>query len=171
LLLILSASLLLLTAACGTTDDDAKEKTSSEDKASDTEKDDDTTTTEPDGGEDEDGEDGGGGDGSNEDFCAALGELESLFDGLEDDDYQGFIDRIKEAEGALNSYVDGLPDDLKDEGETLVDTMNSLAEELDAIKDDPDAAAKAQAAFEKLDTPELDAASDATTEYEETTCG
>jgi hypothetical protein len=161
LLIILSASLLLFGAACGTTDDDAKTKTSTEDKASDDTATDDTVDDEGDKK----------GDGSNDEFCGAVVELEALFEGLDDTDYQGFVDAIKDAEGTFETYVEGLPDDLKDEGEMLVEAVRTLAEDFDALEGDPDAEAKAEAASEKLNTPELDAAGDATTEYEEETCG
>ena len=168
---VLVASLFLLSAACGTTDDDkADEKTETKDDA--------TTTTEPDEAADPsddegdettttEGEGGGGGD---TEFCEAAADLNTMFDDLEEGDYQGMVDAIDVAEGTFEAYVGALPDDLKDEGELLVDSVKTLAEEVDAVKDDPDVETKVEEAYNKLDTPELNEAGDAVDAYEDENC-
>jgi hypothetical protein len=168
---VLVASLFLLTAACGTTDDDkADEKTETKDDAK-------TTTTaggdEPDSTEDEgDGStttEGGGGGGDTE-FCEAAADLNTMFDDLEEGDYQGMVDAIADAEGTFDAYLEALPDDLKDDGELLVESVKTLAEKVDDVKDDPDVEAKVEAAYNDLDTPELNAAGDAVDAYEDENC-
>ena len=168
---VLVASLFLLTAACGTTDDKADEKTTDDketttttegddgDETTTTEGDDETTTTE-----------GDGGNGENDEFCEASAALDTLFDGLDEGDYQGMVDAVADAEDEFEAYVGALPDDLKDKGELLVDSVKTLAEEVDSVKDDADVEAKVQAAFEELDTPELNEATEAVDAYEEETC-
>jgi hypothetical protein len=174
---VLVASLFLLTAACGTTDDKADEKkTNTDDKeTTTTEGDDDSTTTTEGDGEDGDEttttEDGGGGNGENADFCEASRSLDTLFDGLEESDYQGMVDAVDDAEDEFEAYHDSLPDDLQDEAELLIESVRSLAEEVDKVKDDADVETKVQAAFEALDTPELNEATEAIDAYEEETCG
>lgn len=168
---VLVASLFLLTAACGTTDDKADEKTETKDDAKK------TTTTEGDDSTDDSAEDGevttttkaGGGETDTE-FCEAATELNSLFDGIEEGDYQGMIDAVADADDAFEAYVDALPGDLKDDGELLVESVKKLAEEVDSVKDDADVKEKVEAAFKELDTPELNDAGDAVDAYEDEHC-
>jgi hypothetical protein len=156
----LLASLLLLATACGTTDGDAeagdKATTTTAKKTSD----DGTSTT---------GKDGEG-DGSNPEFCAAAAELNSLFDDVAEDDYQGVIDAIDAAEEAFNAYVETIPEDLKDEAQLLVESLKTLAADVDGFKDDPDAAEKMSAAAEQMQSGEIQTAGDAVDAYEEETC-
>jgi len=164
----LFASLLLLATACGTTDDDKADEKATTTTAK---PDDDTSKTEDgDDGSSTTEDDGSGGDGSNPEFCEAAAELNTLFDDLEDDDYQGLVDAIKDAEGAFDTYVDKIPEEMKDEAEMLVQSLKTLAAEVDKVKDDPDAAEKVQAAATALQSEEIETAGDTVNEYEDATC-
>jgi hypothetical protein len=168
---VLVASLFLLTAACGTTDDKADEKTTATDDEATTttagDDDEETTTTE---GDEETTTTEGGGGGGNDDFCEASASLDTLFDDIVEGDYQGMVDAVDDAEDEFDAYVGALPEDLKDDAELLVESVRSLAEEVDRVKDDPDVETKVADAFASLDTPELNDATDAVDAYEKENC-
>jgi hypothetical protein len=174
----LLASLLLLATACGTTgaDEEADGKEAdgattttenpSDDATSTTEEpsDDSTSTT------GDDGEGDGDGQGSNPEFCEATAELNSMFEDLAQEDYQGFVDAIEEGEDEYETILATIPDDLKDEAEIVIELVRAMAVEMDKVKDDPDAAEKVAAKVEELQTDEVQAAEEALSAYEEATC-
>jgi len=174
---MIAISLLLVAAACGTTSD--KDKTATKDKTTTTakpdtattEKGDGTSTTEDDGGTTTTAPGGDKGDGSNPKFCEASAKLNTLFDNVEQDDYQGLVDAIANSKDEFEDYAKAAPQELKDDAKVLIDALQSLASEIDKIKDDPDAKTKAQAAFKKISGPDVEAAGKATDEYETKTCG
>jgi hypothetical protein len=168
---VLVASLFLLSAACGTTDDDkADEKTETKDDATTTTEGDDSSDTTGDDGDETTTTEGGGGGGGDTEFCEAAADLNTMFDDLEEGDYQGMVDAIADAEDTFDAYLEALPAELKDQGELLVESVKTLAEEVDAVKDDPDVEAKVEAAYNNLDTPELNEAGDAVDAYEDENC-
>lgn len=185
LTVLLAVPLLLLAAACGTTDD-ADDTTTTTTEASDerttaattddgdievdrpsTTGDDDPSTTE---GDDTPTSGREPVDEADADFCEAVEDLDTLFDDLGENDYPAFVDTVNEADEVFDAYLEGLPDDLRDDGELVVGAVRDLADEIDTFKNDPDVVAKAEAAFEEYVTPDVVTAGDTTDEYADEAC-
>jgi hypothetical protein len=141
-----SVVLVLLAAACGGGGDDADDR---------------TTTTEAPGGE---------AIGTNPEFCAAAAEVDKIFEEGDPNDFRQFVEEIRASEEAFVRYVATIPDDLTDEARIEVDALRALAAEIAPVADAPDAEARATAAFEKIATPEVEAASVAANEYAAEVC-
>jgi len=123
----------------------------------------------------EDGSDGtttttGTPTGANPEFCAAAAEVDRIFEEGDPSDFRQFVEEIRGSEEAFVRYVDAIRDDLRDEARTEVDALRALAAAIDPVADDPDAEAKATAAFERIATPEVEAASVAANEYAAEVC-
>ena len=122
---------------------------------------DDTTTSEA---------PGGAAIGTNPEFCAAAAEVDRIFEEGDPSDFGQFVDEIRGSEEAFVRYVDTIADDLKDEAQVEVDALRALAAAIEPVADEPEAEAKAMAAFEKIATPEVEAASVAANEYAAEVC-